>query len=160
MARPKEHELAPRIENRRALHEYHIEAKLECGIVLVGSEVKSIRHGLAQLTDSFAKIERDGSLVMHGCHIDPYSKAGLYTHEPKRPRALLAHKREINRLAAAVKQEGKGGATLIPLAMYFKEGRVKVELAIARGKQSHDKRASIKERELKAEIRRATTTRR
>src|SRR5437764_3214430 len=93
--------VAPRITNRRALHDYFIEAKLECGIALVGSEVKSLRDGKAQLHESFVTVER-GILILHGCHIDPYSKAAAaYNHEPKRDRKLLAHRREIHKLAAA-----------------------------------------------------------
>lgn len=148
--------MAPRIENRRALHDFFIEGKLECGIALLGSEVKSIRLGKAQLTDSFAKVE-GRKLVLHQCHIDPYEKAAGQTHLPKRPRTLLAHRREIIRLGKAA---AEGSTTLVPLAMYFKEGLVKVELGVAKNKKQHDKRASIKKRELEQEMRRATTHRR
>lgn len=156
MAKPKDHELAPRIENRRALHAYAIEAKLECGIALLGSEVKSLRLGRAQLTDSFAKVEK-GKLVLLNCNIEPYEKAVGFTHEPKRPRILLAHRREIKRLENAQKDDGKA---IIPLALYFKNGLVKVEIAIGKGKQLFDKRQSIKKREMDAELRRATSVRR
>lgn len=156
MARPKDHQLEPRITNRRATHDFHISATLECGISLMGSEVKSIRMGKAQLTDSFAKVEH-GKLLMFNCHIDPYEKAAGYTHEPKRVRTLLAHKREIKRLADESKEKA---VTLIPLALYFKNGMVKVELGVAKGKQQHDKRDSIKKREMDAELRRATSIRR
>jgi len=148
--------LAPRINNRRALHEYFIEAKLECGIALYGSEVKSLRLGRAQLQDSFARIER-GELILHNCHIEAYENAaGGVGHIAKRERKLLAHRREIHRLEqeTAVK-----GVTLIPLAIYFKEGRAKVELGVARGKQQHDKRESIKKKEQDRELRRAMTRR-
>lgn len=156
MARPKDHQLEPRINNRRALHEYVIEAKLECGISLMGSEVKSLRLGKAQLTDSFARVEK-GKLMLLNCHIDPYEKASGYTHEAKRPRPLLAHRREIKRLTADSKDRG---TTLIPLSMYFKNGLVKVELGVAKGRQAHDKRNAIKKREMDAELRRVTTTKR
>lgn len=156
MARPKEHQLEPRISNRRATHDFHISAKLECGVALMGSEVKSIRLGKAQLTDSFAKVE-NGQLVMYNCHIDPYEKAVGYTHTPKRPRTLLAHRREIKRLESASKEKS---VTLIPLALYFKNGIIKLELGVATGKQQHDKRDTIKKKELDAELRRATSQRR
>ena len=108
--------LAPRIENRRAWHEYFIEAKLECGIVLQGSEVKSLRLGKATLQEAFARIDK-GQLVLHQLHIDPYEKATIENHEPTRERRLLAHKREIKKLAVATREQG---TTLIPLAIYFK----------------------------------------
>lgn len=149
--------LSPRIANRRALHEYFISHKLECGIVLVGSEVKSLRAGKAQLQDSWASVE-NGQLILHGAHIDPYEKAAIvYNHEPKRDRRLLAHKREIKKLAAETDQKA---TTLIPLAIYFKDGRAKLELGVAHGKQQHDKRATIKRKEMEREVRRATMTHR
>ena len=155
---PKDHHNdAPRIANRRALHDYFIEAKLECGIVLVGSEVKSLRSGKAQLQDSYARIEA-GELILHNCHIDPYEKsAGLYGHEPKRSRKLLVHRREIHRLESATAQRG---TTLVPLAIYFKDGRAKVEIGVARGKQQHDKRNAIRKKEQDRDLRRATMTHR
>ena len=145
----------PRITNRRALHEYFIVAKLECGLALMGSEVKSLRQGHAQLQESFARVER-GELILHGCHIDPYDKAGKYGHEPLRERKLLAHRREIERLEEATKERG---TTLIPLAIYFKDGRAKLELGVAKGKQQHDKRDAIRKREMDREVRRAMTRR-
>lgn len=149
--------LSPRISNRRALHDYFISAKLECGIVLVGSEVKSLRAGKAQLQDSWASIE-GGQLVLHGAHIDPYEKAAIvYNHEPKRDRKLLAHRREIKRLAGETAEKG---TTLIPLAIYFKDGRAKVELGVARGKQQYDKRETIKRKEMDRQLRRSTMTHR
>jgi SsrA-binding protein len=145
---------SPRINNRRALHDFFITAKIECGIVLEGSEVKSLRQGKASLQESYAAIER-GQLILHGCHIDPYEKATLaWNHTPVRDRVLLVHRREIRRLATEIKQ---GGMTLIPLAIYFKGGRAKVELGVAKGKKQHDKRESIKRREQDREMRRATT---
>jgi SsrA-binding protein len=149
--------LSPRIENRRAWHDYFIEAKLECGIALVGSEVKSLRDGKAQLNDAFARVE-NGALLLYQAHIEPYSKAALvYNHEPNRPRKLLAHKREIHKLEKEMMQRG---TTLIPLAIYFKDGRAKVEIGVARGKQQHDKRATIRKKEQDRELRRVMSQRR
>lgn len=147
---------APRIENRRAFHEYFIEQKLECGIALVGSEVKSLRAGKAQLQQAYARVEK-GELILHGCHIDPYEQAAGLGHEPVRPRKLLAHRREIHKLEAATQQRG---TTLIPLAIYFKDGRAKVEIGVARGKQHHDKRQAIKKKEMDREVRKAMSQRR
>lgn len=151
MAKPKPTD-SPRINNRRALHDYFIESKLECGIMLVGSEVKALREGHAQLQDSFAHIVR-GELFLAKAHIDPYTKAAIvYNHEPKRERKLLVHKREIVKLEQELATRG---TTLVPLAIYFKDGRVKVEIGVGRGKQQHDKRATIKQKEVEREIRRA-----
>ena len=148
--------LSPRISNRRALHQYFIAAKLECGIVLVGSEVKSLRQGKAQLQDAFARVEK-GELLLHNAHIDPYDKAGAAAnHEPKRSRRLLAHRREIHRLEGEMAQKG---TTLIPLAIYFKGGRAKVEIGVARGKQQHDKRNAIRKKEQDREMRRLMSRR-
>ena len=148
---------SPRIENRKAWHDFHIDAKLECGIALVGSEVKSLRDGKAQINDGFARVEK-GQLILYQCHIDPYAKAALvYNHEPKRPRRLLAHRREIKKLDAETQTRG---TTLIPLAIYFKDGRAKVELGVGRGKQHHDKRDAIRKKEQDRELRRAMSQRR
>jgi len=147
----------PRINNRRAFHEFFIEAKLECGISLVGSEVKSIRMGRAQLQEAFARVD-DGQLILYGCHIDPYEKAAsVNNHIPLRERKLLVHRREIKRLIDATKTKG---TTLIPLAIYFKDGRAKLELGVARGKQQHDKRDTIKKKEQDRELRRMQMQRR
>jgi SsrA-binding protein len=148
--------LAPRIENRRAWHEYFIDAKLECGIVLQGSEVKSLRLGKATLQEAFARID-NGQLVLHQLHIDPYEKATIENHEPTRERRLLAHKREIKKLAEATKERS---TTLIPLAIYFKDGRAKVEIGVAHGRQHHDKRQAIKKREMDRELRKAMSHKR
>ena len=157
MAKPQTKNLSPRIENRRAWHEYHIESKLECGIVLQGSEVKSLRDGKAQFNDSFARVER-GELIMYQCHIDPYAKSAIvYNHEPTRPRRLLAHRREIHKLEKETTQKG---TTLIPLAIYFKDGRAKVEIGVAKGKQHHDKRDAIRKKEMDRDLRRAMSHRR
>jgi SsrA-binding protein len=148
----------PRIANRRALHDYFISAKIECGIVLRGTEVKSLRQGHAQLAEAYARIERGGQLVLHGCHIDPYDKASAQAnHEPLRERILLVHKREIRKLESELRQRG---TTLIPLAIYFKSGMAKLELGVARGKQQHDKRDTIRRKEQDREMRRMMSQRR
>jgi len=154
-SKDKRSDFEPRINNRRAFHEFFIEAKLECGISLVGSEVKSIRMGRAQLQESFARVEA-GQLILYGCHIDPYDKASLNNHLPLRERTLLVHRREIKRLETATQQKG---TTLIPLAMYFKNGKVKVELGIAHGRQHHDKRRAIREKEEARDLRRQMSRR-
>jgi len=157
MAGKPRHNDSPRISNRRALHEYFISAKLECGIALVGSEVKSLRDGKAQLQDAYAHVE-SGQLYLHGAHIDPYEKAALaYNHDPRRPRKLLAHRREIKKLEGETSVKG---TTLIPLAIYFKNGRAKVEIGVARGKHQHDKRDAIRKKEMDRELRRAMSHRR
>jgi SsrA-binding protein len=156
MPRKDHPNFSPRITNRRALHDYFITAKLECGIALQGSEVKSLRQGKAQLQESFARVE-NGQLILHGCHIDPYEKAtAAWNHDPLRERKLLVHKREIRKLTDATRDKG---VTLIPLSIYFKAGNAKVELGVAHGKQQHDKRAAIKRKELDREVRRAMTHR-
>ena len=146
---------APRISNKRALHEYFVTHKLECGIVLVGTEVKSLRDGRAQLAESFARIE-NGQLILHGAHIDPYDNASQNNHLPTRDRKLLAHRREIRKLEAETAQKG---VTLIPLALYFKDGLAKVELGVAKGKQEHDKRETIRRKEQDRELRRIMSRR-
>ena len=147
----------PRISNRRATHDYFISAKLECGVALVGSEVKSLRDGKAQLQDAYARIE-NRELFLYGAHIDPYEKAALaYNHDPRRPRKLLAHRREIKKLEDATRERG---TTLIPLAIYFKDGRAKVEIGVAKGKQHHDKRDAIRKKEMDREVRKAMSQRR
>ena len=142
--------------NRRAFHEYTIEDKLECGLVLTGTEVKSLRDGHSSLDDAYAKIE-DGEVWLIGCDIPEYSMGNRMNHKPKRPRKLLLHRREIAKFAGKAAQRG---FTLVPLRMYFKNGRAKVELAIARGKQLHDKRQAAKKADAQKEIRRAMSDRR
>jgi SsrA-binding protein len=137
--------------NRRARHDYFIEESLEAGIVLTGSEVKSLRAGKAQLKDSYARIER-GEAWLVNAHISEYSPAAQFGHEPIRRRKLLLHTREIERLIGKTKESG---LTLIPLRLYFKHGRAKVEIGLARGKKLYDKRESIKERETRREMDRA-----
>jgi SsrA-binding protein len=138
--------------NRRARHEYHIDETVEAGIVLAGSEVKSLRAGRANLNDSYARIDR-GEAWLLNLHISPYGPASQFGHEPTRTRKLLLHAREIERLAGKVKERGY---TLVPLRLYFKDGRAKVEVALARGKKTHDKRETLREREARLDIERAT----
>src|SRR5258708_9156935 len=137
--------------NRRASHEYEILDRLECGLVLTGTEVKSLRDGHAMLEDAYAKIE-DGELWLIGSEIPEYAMGNRLNHKPKRPRKLLLHRREIARFAGKATQKG---FTLVPLRLYFKGGRAKVELAVARGKQLHDKREAKKKQDAQREIRRA-----
>jgi len=146
--RPHDRDIAV---NRRARHEFHIEETVEAGIVLLGSEIKSLRAGKANLKDSYGRIERD-EVWLANAHISPYGPASQFGHEPTRARKLLLHREEIARLTGKVKERG---LTLVPLRLYFKNGRAKVELALARGKKQHDKRESIKEREVKREMDRA-----
>lgn len=142
--------------NRRATHDYEISDRLECGVVLVGTEVKSLRDGQANLDGSYAKLE-NGELYLVDAEIPEYSFGNRINHAPKRQRKLLARKREIVKFAG--KADVKG-FTLIPLGIYFKDGRAKVEVGIARGKQVHDKRQALKNAESKRDIARAMTERR
>ena len=138
--------------NRKARHDYFIEETVEAGLVLTGSEVKSLRDGRANLKDSFARVDR-GEAVLVNAHISLYDPAHRENHDPTRSRKLLLHRREIDRLEGKVKEKG---LTLIPLRMYFNaRGRAKVELGLARGKRQYDKRQSIKEREARRETERA-----
>jgi SsrA-binding protein len=141
--------------NKRAFHEYNVSDSLECGIVLTGTEVKSLRDGQASLDDAYAKIE-DGEVWLIGSDIPEYAMGNRMNHKPKRPRKLLLHRREIAKFAGKASEQGY---TLVPLKLYFKEGRAKVELAVARGKQLHDKRQAKKKAEAQREIRRAMTER-
>jgi len=143
-------------ENRRARHDYHFLERLEAGLVLNGSEVKSLRQGHAVLQRAYAHA-RDGELWLVGLHIPPYEQASTAPHDPDRERKLLLHRREIERLAAQVAEKG---LTLVPTRLYFKDGRAKVELALARGKEGRDKRRDIADRESKRRIERELKTRR
>jgi SsrA-binding protein len=134
--------------NRRARHDYHIDETFEAGIVLSGSEVKSLRDGKVVLKDSYGRLNK-GELWLFNAHINEYMPAARFGHEPTRSRKLLMHRREIDRLSGKLKERGY---SLIPLRLYFKRGRAKVELGLARGKKLYDKRASIKERESKREL--------
>ncbi len=134
--------------NRRARHDYEILDTFECGIVLQGSEVKSLREGKVNLRDSYARVEK-GEVWLHGVHIAPYAFAqGFGSHDPDRPRKLLLHRREIDELTGKTQQQA---LTLVPLAMYFREGRAKVELALARGRKTYDKRHAIATRDAQRE---------
>jgi SsrA-binding protein len=124
-------------QNRKARHNYEIEETVEAGLMLVGTEVKACREGRANLADAYATI-KDGEAWLLGCHISPYSHGNRANHDPLRPRKLLLHRNELDRLQIKVAQEGR---TLVPLRLYFKHGLVKVELAVARGKRLYDKRA-------------------
>lgn len=137
--------------NRRARHDYFIEETLEAGLALLGSEVKSLRAGKANLKDSYGRIDGD-EVWLWNAHISPYGPASQFGHEPTRTRKLLLRAEEIARLTGKVKERG---LTLVPLRLYFKRGRAKVELALARGKKHHDKRESIREREVRREVDRA-----
>lgn len=129
--------------NRRAFHEYEVTDRLECGVVLVGTEVKSLRDGHCLLEDAYAKLD-DGELWLIGCEIPEYAMGNRLNHKPKRPRKLLLHQRQIAKLAGAVDREGM---TIVPLKLYFNEkGRAKLEIAIARGKKLHDKRETDRKR--------------
>jgi len=134
--------------NKKAFHDYHIEERLEAGIVLVGTEVKSLRNGKANFRDSFVLI-RDGEAWLNNLHISPYDFGNRANHDPDRVRKLLLHRREIDRLQGKIRERGY---TLIPLRLYFRDGMVKVELGLAKGKKLHDKREDIKERDTKREL--------
>jgi SsrA-binding protein len=142
--------------NRQASFRYHLLERFECGIQLQGSEVKSLRNGSVQLKDAYAEI-RDGEVWLLRMHIAPYKPAAGENHDPERPRKLLMHRREIERL---IGKTAERGLTLVPTRVYFKGPRAKVELALARGKERHDKRRAIKERETRREIDRALSERR
>lgn len=137
--------------NRRARHEYEILETVEAGLVLRGTEVKSLRAGLVNFKDSYATIRNDEGWFV-GCHISPYSHGTDANHEPERDRKLLLHRRELGRLTGKIAERG---LTLVPLRLYFKGGRAKVELGLARGKKLHDKRSALREREVRREMDRA-----
>ena len=138
--------------NRKARHDYDVLETFEAGIELVGSEVKSLREGKVQLRDAYARV-RDGEVWLHSVHVPPYAFAhGPDGHEPERPRRLLLHRREIDELAGRTQQES---LTLVPLSLYFKDGRAKVELALARGRRHYDKRQAIAKRDADREAARA-----
>ena len=138
-------------KNKKARFDYQLGETFEAGMALKGTEVKSLRMGKGNLTDSYARL-KDGEAWLIGCHISAYPYAYYDNHDPERPRKLLLHKRELRRLTGKIQEQGM---SLIPLRLYFKNGRAKVELALAKGKKTHDKRQSIKEREHNREIARA-----
>jgi len=142
--------------NRRAYHDYRIEDTYEAGLVLTGTEVKSLRAGRASLADGFAQIT-DGEVWLHNVHIPEYVQGTWTNHTPRRIRKLLLHRKEIDRLASKIAEQG---LTLIPLSLYFKDGNVKVELGLARGKRSYDKRQDLARRDAAREIDRALKRRR
>lgn len=137
--------------NKKAYHDYHIEETYEAGMALRGTEVKSLREGKANLKDSFARIEKDEIFLLN-CHISPYSHGNIANHDPLRTRKLLLHKREIQRLIGKIQQKGYA---LIPLKIYFKNEKAKVELGLAKGKKAYDKREDIKKREADREMEKA-----
>jgi SsrA-binding protein len=153
MAKGKKRKTAPGdvATNRQASFRFDLLDRLECGVVLAGTEVKSLRSGTAQIKDGYAQV-RDGELWLHNVHIPPYGPASRENHDPDRPRKLLAHKREIDRLTGRIQEKG---LTLVPTRIYFAGPRAKVEIALARGKDRFDKRESIKAREQKRDMERA-----
>jgi SsrA-binding protein len=150
-----EDSIQPIADNRKAFHDYHILETFEAGIALLGTEVKGIREGQANLRDSFARVDR-GEVWLFNVHINPYSHRGYVDHDPKRKRRLLLHKYEIRKLIGKTVEKG---LTLVPTRMYFKNGKIKVALALARGKEAHDKRETIRRREADRETRAAVKER-
>lgn len=143
-------------DNRKARHDYEIVETFEAGIVLTGSEIKSVRAGRVNLRGSYAKVYND-EVYLYDAHISPYEQSGIYfNHEPTRPRKLLLHRREISRIDGLIRQKGM---TLVPLKMYFKGRRAKIELGVARGKKSYDKREDIAKRDAQRDIERAMKSR-
>jgi SsrA-binding protein len=140
-------------QNKKARHDYSIADVLECGLVLTGTEVKSLRAGRASLIDGFAMVN-NGELWLMGVHIPEYTEGTWTNHTPRRDRKLLVHKNELNKLIAKLKDSS---TTLVPLQLYFKDGRAKVEIAVAKGKKAHDKREAIKEREADREVSRVVS---
>jgi len=143
-------------QNRRARHDYSVLDTFECGLALQGSEVKSLREGRAQLRDAYARVE-GGEVWLHGMHVPPYAFAqGFGSHDPDRPRKLLLHRREIDELMGRTQQES---LTLVPLSLYFRDGRAKIEVALARGRKTYDKRHAIAARDAAREAERAVSRR-
>ena len=143
--------------NRKAFHDYAIEEKLEAGIVLRGTEVKSLREGKVNLRDSYASVDHE-EVILHNCHITPYSHGNIMNHDPLRPRKLLLHRKEISKLLGKTQQKG---LTIVPLRIYFSaQGKAKVEIALAKGKKQYDRRETIKTRDAGREVERAMKTRR
>lgn len=138
------------VENRKARHDYHIIETIEAGIVLTGTEVKSLRLGRVNVRDSFARV-KDGEVFLHGMHISPYEQGNRFNHDPLRIRKLLLHRREINRLVGKIQERGY---TIVPLKLYWKNGRCKVELALVKGKRLHDKRETLARKDAERRIER------
>jgi len=138
--------------NRKAFHDYAIEEKMEAGLVLRGTEVKSLREGKVNLRDSYASVNHE-EVILHNCHITPYSHGNIMNHDPLRPRKLLLHRKEISKLLGKTQQKG---LTLVPLRIYFNpRGKAKIEIALAKGKKQYDRRETIKSREAGREVERA-----
>jgi SsrA-binding protein len=148
---PKEQGRKLVAQNRKARHDYHIEDTYEAGLVLTGTEVKSLRAGRASLVDGFAMV-KDGEVWLHGVHIPEYAEGTWTNHTPRRIRKLLLHRGEIGRLIGKTKESG---LTIVPLSLYFKDGKAKVEIALARGKRSYDKRQTLREKQDNREALRA-----
>ena len=142
-------------QNKKARHDFSIDDVYECGIVLMGTEVKSLRAGRASLIDGFAMIE-NGELWLHGVHIPEYTEGTWTNHTPRRKRKLLVHKMEVRKIAARLKDSG---VTLVPLQLYFKDGKAKIEVAIAKGKKAHDKRSTLMEQQATREVNRELSRR-
>ncbi|WDL98510.1 SsrA-binding protein SmpB [Alicyclobacillus sp. ALC3] len=138
-------------QNRKAYHDFFIEETYEAGIVLLGTEIKSIRRGQVNLRDAYARVE-NGEIVVYNMHVSPYEQGNRFNHEPLRPRKLLLHKSEITKLIGAVREQG---STLVPTKLYLKNGFCKVEIGLAKGKKLHDKREAVKKKEAAREIERA-----
>lgn len=138
-------------QNKKAFHDYHIEESFEAGIVLSGTEVKSLRAGRANLRDSYAAVKNE-ELYLIGCHISPYEQGNVFNHEPVRDRKLLVHRYELKRLIGKVQ---RSGYTMVPTKMYFKDGRAKVEVALAKGKATYDKRQDLAKKDAQRDIERA-----
>ena len=153
---PREQGIKVIARNRRARHDYHIEDTIEAGLVLTGTEVKSLRAGRASLSEAYGQIT-DGELWLHGLHIPEYAQGTWTNHEPRRARKLLLHRKEIDRLASQVAERG---FTIVPLSLYFSGGKAKVELALARGKRTYDKRHDLARRDAAREVDRALRRRR
>ena len=135
-------------KNRKAFHDYEIVERYEAGIVLQGTEVKSIREGRVNLKESYALV-KNGELWLEHCHISPFAQGNINNHEPLRPRKLLLHKRQINKLAG---DAARKGLTIVPLSVYFLDGKVKVEIAVARGKKAYDKRETERRKEIERDV--------
>ena len=148
--------MADILNNKKALRDYHILETFEAGIALHGTEVKALRAGKGQIADSFARVEND-EVWLHNAHIDEYAQGNIANHEPDRDRKLLLHRREIDSLLGKTRERG---LTLVPTRLYFKDGKVKVEVALARGKEQRDKRRDIADRDAKRQVERALKERR
>jgi len=154
-SRQAQSDIAVIAKNPKARRDYHILDTWEAGLVLTGSEVKSLRAGKASLVEAYGRVTK-GEVWLEGMHVPPYEAGGHFSHVPVRPRKLLLHRREINRLIGAVEQKG---LALVPLMLYFRDGRVKLELGLGRGKKQHDRRDDIRRREAEREVARTVSRR-